>query len=170
MNEQEADDIERRLKEALISFTLEARQLDYKSDGLWTYKIKERLGDIGCNEFNSKICTSGFRDYFDNEWLFDLVWYLENEDGILIEIPLVVESEWHLDWRCIKYDFEKLLQSNATHRLMICQAHPSRKSFILEGFKSLIQSYRLNHTGDRYMIAVLDTEEEIFDFVLLKKE
>lgn len=166
---QQFDATEKRIMEALIAFENEATELRYKGNTQWTYKIKEKLGNLGCDEFRCTTCTSGFKDYFEIEWLFDLVWYLEDEERRLISIPLVVESEWLQDWKHIKYDFEKLLQSNAQHRLMICQAYSMTKEVLLDKFKSLIQTYQLNRKNDRYMFAILDREEH-FHFELMMKE
>src|SRR4051794_25171184 len=74
-----------------------------QGDDSWTRKFKERLAELG-ESLGCKICTSGFKDIYNNEWLFDMVWYKENEKQQLVDVPLVVESEWRKSLKHIKFD------------------------------------------------------------------
>ena len=77
------------------------------------------------------------RKFKNREWLYDLHWYLDHKKhryqrkrfGYQPErLPLVVECEWSKkrkgdgedSYGGIKYDFQKLLVTNAKLRLMIC--------------------------------------------------
>jgi len=75
-------------------FLVEADEKKYLGDRIWTTRLKERIGDLGQREFGYCVATAGFRDKFEIEWLYDVVWYVADEKGRLIKIPLIVESEW----------------------------------------------------------------------------
>jgi hypothetical protein len=165
--------IEVDIQEALKRVTNRARKDNITSDTIWTKLVKEELGDLG-DELGNKVCTSGFRDCYNAEWLYDLVWYIEEEEGEqknwkLIDVPLVVESEWSRNFLHIKYDFEKLLVANAQHRLFICYLWKIERDKFLNYFADAIKKYRLGHSGDRYMIAILEVETKEFVFELLIK-
>jgi hypothetical protein len=94
--------------------------------------------------------VSDFKKFANTEWLYDLHWYLEEGDlkGKLLEknnrnekvhfhyclnaIPLVMECEFNneknkkrdeppIQYTQVRYDFQKLLISNAELRLMVFQ-------------------------------------------------
>lgn len=146
----------------------EAHQHRLKGGSSWTDIIKDKLARSG-EQLGYKICTSSFKDVYNSEWLFDMVWYEENAEKRLISVPLVVESEWGKREDQIKFDFEKLLLANAKHRLMICQVTDSRKQSLEAYFKKAISDYQLNRKGDRYLIAMLSIEQEEFEFVVFEK-
>lgn len=137
-------------------------------DNNWTRCFKERLADLG-RKYQNDICTSGFADLYNNEWLFDMVWYKLNDKKYMTEVSLVVESEWgsHIDQ--IKFDFEKLLTANSTHKLMICQSHPSNYDGLIAYFEEAINCYQMNKIGERYLVAVLDKKEEEFYYEVFEK-
>lgn len=79
------------------------------------------------NKHKDKI---GHPKFVNREWLYDLLWYKEDNDGRYspLDFPLIVESEWKKRRRedkkgdrhsGIKYDFQKLLLSNTGLRLMV---------------------------------------------------
>src|ERR1700754_3114085 len=119
------DNIELAIQSALINYSKLAAQQNFTSNKDWTYFLKESLANLG-KQNNYRVCTSGFKDVFDCEWLYDMVWYEEVGEGTnkrLIDVPLVVECEWNPYPEPIRYDFEKLLVANASHKLMICYVH-----------------------------------------------
>src|SRR6266481_9092664 len=61
-------------------------------DRVWTVAIKRSLIALGKKKGYS-VCTSGFPDDCEREWLFDLVWYRNEPPEHLREIGLVLESE-----------------------------------------------------------------------------
>ena len=121
------------------------------------------------HELGFKTSIGGFPEQFEPEWLFDVVWYIENSNGQLLNVPLVVESEWDKKYGGIKYDFEKLLLANAERRLMICQAKESYQINLIENLLNAVNVYKHN-TGNRYLIAILncDTDDK-FTFHLIVK-
>lgn len=135
-------------------------------DDAWTRLIKERLGELG-EQLGHKVCSSGFKDWFDPEWLLDLVWYNEDAEGLLIDVPLAVESEWNEAPHQIKLDFEKLLAIRACNRLMICTNRPKHHERNLGYFRKAVVAYRHRQPGDRYLIALYNPNTETFTFELI---
>lgn len=138
----------------------------------WTQGLKKVLGGLG-EEKGYVVCASGFKSWLEAEWLYDMTWYKEEgkgEEARLIEVPLVVESEWNLDFKHIKYDFEKLLVANAIHRLMICQAKKDRFDFLWKYFEDAVAKYPHLKKDDRFLIAILDHEEEVFSCKVMLKQ
>lgn len=82
---------------------------------------------VYCNGLEKTICQSMGGVYKNAEWLYDLIWYTESADYLLITCPLVMECEWsnkrkearRIPYSGIKYDFQKLVIANADLRLMI---------------------------------------------------
>lgn len=119
------------------------------------------------------VCVKNQSGEFNAEWLYDMVWYEETEEGDdrrLVDVPLVLESEWMKSTGQIRYDFEKLLVANARHRVLICQAAPINRNSVLSYLRDAVKQYRLGRAGDRFLIALLDSVEEEFEFHLIIKE
>ena len=150
-NDEAFDEIELKIMSCLNGLVTEADEKNYKGDSVWTTRIKEILTDLGHSE-GFEVCP----DSCSGAWLFDLSWYEENSNERLISIPLVVESEWNRGLRHIRYDFEKLLSSNAERRLMICQAKTNMIEPLFQYFEDAISDYNRSKVGDRYLIAILD--------------
>lgn len=165
----EFDPIEGAIKTALEEYSHQAIRDNYKKDSKWTEMLVAKLGRLGvANQF--KVCASGFRGEFEKEWLYDIVWYnVEGHDEWLSRIPLVVECEWNKEPEEIKYDFEKLLVSNAEHRLMICYVHEANRKRIWDCFQNCIRNYLHLVKGDRFMVAMMDYNSYRFDFRLFTK-
>lgn len=162
------DEIEADLIKILNDFLKEADKENHTGNVIWTKRIKEEIGRLGHQkeyEVAAGKCDIGF-----SEWLFDLVWYQEDEEGRLIRVPLIVESEWSMVYRDIKYDFEKLLVGNAERRLMICQAPSERIEELFSKLKEAIIAFKENY-GDRFLIAIYDCQtEDRFHYRTFTKE
>ena len=152
------DEIEKRIIKELNNFFIEVEEKKYLGNKVWTNRLKEIIGDLG-TELKYKVCIGGFRDKFEREWLYDVVWYEEDIEKRLIRIPLIVESEWEKNYSGIKYDFEKLLVGNAERRLMICQSKTNGIENLFIKFKEAIIAFEENY-GDRFMIAIFDSQTE----------
>ena len=142
------------------SFLIEVSTYNYSGDKKWTYFLKQKIAQLGLRK-GYKVAVGGFADDFEKEWLYDLVWYREDLQGCLMNIPLIMESEWRKNYSEIKFDFEKLLLGNAEMRLMICQSKEKDISNLISKFKNAIDIFNQNK-GNRFFFAVLnsDTEEE----------
>lgn len=155
------------IEEQIIdSLKIIEQQLILERRGPNTEEIFEILGDLG--QSNYDVASGKFKDKFDNQWLFDLIWYDNDESGHLISIPLIVESELKLDLINHKVDFEKLLVSNADNRLFICQAYTDDIKSRFKYFQEGIDLYKLNKEGDNYLIVIFDyyTHELVYKKLL----
>lgn len=101
-----------------------------------TRLIKTELAKLG-HSLDYKVYANGLKKddllqinvpFVNREWLFDVHWYTEGiEPYSILTLPLVAECEWNprlrgdgkTSYSGIKYDFQKLVVSNAELRLMI---------------------------------------------------
>lgn len=163
--------IEEKIKQELESFINNTKVNKMIGNKAWTNNIKQTLAKLGKDEGYS-VCCSGFKDIYEAEWMWDLVWYIEEgtgQEARLIDVPLVAECEWNRSFTHIKYDFEKLLASNATLRLMICDTNEKNREFLFSYFKEAVNKYKLGKINDRYLIVFLDTHEELFSYEIITK-
>jgi hypothetical protein len=126
----------------------------------------QAVGHLGY-ESGYHVCAAGLKEEFDPAWLYDLIWYEQDENEFLLNVTLAVESEWGENFKHIKYDFEKLLAAKATHHLMVFQTRNFHKEERLQYFRDAVLIYRHRQPGDRYLIALLDTVDETFHFELI---
>ena len=154
----EFNQIEKKLINVINNFLKDADEQNLIGNRVWTNGLKVRIGELGIKE-GFEVATGGFRDVFEREWLYDIVWYLTDDQKRLVRIPLIVESEWDINYQGIKYDFEKLLVGNAEHRLMICQSKFENVEGLFAKFKEAINVFEENY-GDRFLIAILDSQTE----------
>ncbi|WP_455088434.1 hypothetical protein [Porphyromonas endodontalis] len=96
---------------------------DEKGYKVYSHSLSENFMKEHKNE-------KGEPKFVNREWLYDLLWYTEdnNEGYCPIDFPLIVESEWGKrrkedkngdPYSGIKYDFQKLLLSNTGLKLMV---------------------------------------------------
>lgn len=147
------DEFEKKIIKTLEAFLLEATNEKLLGDRVWTKSLTEKIGDLGI-ELGYKVAARGFQEKYERDWLYDIVWYIEDEEKRLQRVPLIVESEWVKSG--IKYDFEKLLVGKAERRLMICQARKKDIDDLFEKLKNAVNAFQGN-TGDRFLIAILDS-------------
>ena len=154
------NELERQLIKVLDEFLVDREILNYPNDKEWTRQIKMRIGKLG-EDLSNKVAIGGFGDDFEREWLYDIVWYREDDQSRLLGLHLIVESEWDKNYKGIKYDFEKLLVGKADLRMMICQARESEIEVLLKKFVEAINTH-LGIPGERYFFAILnyDTEDQ----------
>jgi hypothetical protein len=141
-------------------------------NGNWTETIKKLLGNLG-ERLGCKVCASTWDKKYNAEWLYDLVWYRENNDGNLVEVPLVVECEWGTDTKKdIKFDFEKLLLAKADIKLMICSNNDIKSKEYLAYFREALDVCPLINNNELFLIAILKLngiDAEGFEFYELYK-
>lgn len=135
----------------------------------WTKDIKEILIQLGKGR-KYKVCTGSCESADSGEWLYDLMWYQEDTQSRITDIPLIVESEWDRRFDWIKADFKKLIQGKAAHRLMICQAYQESIPTISKILIEQIESFKYSSTGDRFLIALYNSCKHEFEFILYIKQ
>jgi len=100
------------------------------------------------------------------EWLYDICWYESSrgEGGNLIRLALVAECEWSPDPE-MDGDFQKLIQARADLRVWIFQAssHQAVKQYFA-ACKQQVCDFEGTLTGDRYLLAGLDSANQQFLF------
>lgn len=109
--------------------------------------------------WNCNVATGGFPKYFEKEWLFDMTWYKENEKGQLIELVMVLESEWDTSFVGIKYDFEKLLICKCPLKVMVCQWPKADIQNLFDKIESSINAFG-SSTDETYLLVVLDSSTD----------
>lgn len=158
------DPIEKEIVDALEKFVPVAINNRY-SDADWTKAAKAIHGALGHKR--------GYRTYFKdgpgrpfsqiqrdigqmlggvqvpgviNEWLYDILWWEQDQNGYVTDISLVVESEWG-SVKDVKDDFQRLLLSRSKYRVMIFQCGRN----IIEWCKNQVKKFKYTQTGDRYL-------------------
>ena len=176
------DPIEQAIKDALTCcFPKIALAYNYgDSNAAWTNAVKAIFGALG--QQNNCYVWSHFRkggnyssdeikqhvqqalglpvpDY-RTEWLNDIVWWQQDQDADVINIPLVVESEWGTNANNVKDDFQKLLLARSKYRVMIFECNPK----VIDWFKIQISKYQCTQLGDRYLFCAWRANYNRFDF------
>ena len=127
----------------------------------WTKAILLAIGTLG-QKLGYAVC--GLREHFQSAWLFDLSWYsASSPDGKLLDVPLVLESEWDKSYKFIRFDFEKLLIAKSKFKVMIFQASGQT---IIDYFKELeqgIRTYQGGSLGEIYLLACFNEEKWEFE-------
>lgn len=126
-----------------------------------TQDIKRRVGQIGINQGYS-VSSSLSDKTHDAEWLYDLVWYKNNDQGLLKEVGLVLESELsdRSEWG-IRTDFEKLLLAAAPLRIFIGMnagnmKFPANLYQLQHQLNNYVQAYTGLSSGERVLTILWD--------------
>jgi hypothetical protein len=104
--------------------------------------------------------------------LYDMVWYtpkdlsyLSRKNIIFDKIHMVLECEWKKDMDEIMYDFQKLVQARADHRVMIFESYETDKTITIDNLIHYVESSPHSVKGDRYLIAAWRDKNWKFDFI-----
>ncbi|MGD0958870.1 MAG: hypothetical protein ABSB19_03595 [Methylomonas sp.] len=128
----------------------------------WTNQLKEDIGNLGVS-LGWNVCTSGFKGRFENEWLYDLIWYRNDHDNKhLAEVYLVLESEWGSP-HDVKYDFEKLLLAKATFKIMVFDAYDRHIEGVFGLLEENIRIFQKHATDETYIFAGYNANTKAFD-------
>ena len=164
--------------EKLLWTTLEKIRDEYElipkeqKNNTWiTGKIKEYFGDLDCG-----IACDVASSIHGGGWMYDLVWYCNNENWYLEKTVLILESELSdRSTKGLKYDFEKLLLSNADLRLMICFGagnynYPKNVNDLIALFEESIKVYKNIAIGSRTLVLIWEDFEtgDIYPHLIIK--
>lgn len=99
------------------------------------------------------------------EWLYDLVWRRLDANRNLIGVPLAVEIEVSdSSLGGIRYDFNKLLQAQAGHKLMVFQVKTEGEvEAIFDRLEESIEVYP-HPAPCRYLLCGWNTQQNAFSF------
>ena len=138
----------------------------------WTKAINIILSEVAKDNDKKHFVASKLKSSENPEWLYDLVWYDNNQYG-LNNVLLIMESEWknpfgNEDYAYdIQYDFEKLILGRSKYRLMIFEGDNSAENVSNLGLlKLVVANCQLSMPSDRYMFAAWDVEKQEFYFDL----
>jgi hypothetical protein len=137
------------------------RAKNTKGDGAWTVQLKDDIGTLG-EKHGWAVCAGGFKDRFDGGWLYDLVWYRNNEKGHLVEVYLVLESEWGNNTH-IKYDFEKLHLAKSALKVMVFQTRSWKIEKLFEFLVEGIRAWPKQSTDETYLLIAYNIDTGNFD-------
>lgn len=98
-----------------------------------------------------------------NEWLYDIVWWGQDDLGYAEDIPLVAESEWKMSISAIQHDFQKLLLAKSKYRILIFQGNHKA---IFEWLEMQIRRLQLTQAEDRYLFCVWQGSKLGFEYKL----
>jgi hypothetical protein len=111
------------------------------------------LGELGVAS-GFYVCGKGCKRFGKDGqggWLYDLVWLKQAKDGLIEDIPLILESELQgADDKNVNEDFMKLLIGRARHRVMIFR-HIGGAERRFESFTDQVKLCTLTAPGDRYL-------------------
>ena len=152
-----------------------------------TKNIKKQLINLG-HKLGYKVYANGLSEeevklighkFVNREWLYDIHWYTESGIYEPITLPLACESEWGYEkknditnkYSSVKYDYQKLLTTNADLKLMIFRV---RKVEDLEElgnyFNKTIQSYKNLVKDSKFLfIAFYDRQKKFYYTEINKK-
>ncbi len=138
-------------------------QANTANDTIWTIKIKKAIAELA-TPFDYEVRSTVEGTSYGSEWLYDLT-FLEKDNDRIIEIPLILESEWSPKYENIAYDFDKLLQSKAKIKVMVFQQKNVQS--VKEVFKKLkysITSYSKSCSAEVYILCGLNWQSTEFSF------
>jgi len=151
------DEIEAKICKAIRSVPIDS----LRGDGAWTKAIFKAIADLG-TKMGYQICSSRSDGEYDSGWLYDLIWYENDEKGQLKSLPLILESEWNRNYAGIKYDFEKLLIARAKYKIMIFQAKGKKLPLFFEQMQSAIEAFHMASEDESYLLVCFDEDSWAF--------
>ena len=147
---QSYDEVETEIVAALNKMVSSADWRSW-STGRWTREIKDQIGPIG-EKRKWSVWAEKCRYSGNGEWLFDMTWLHYSKDNRLLEVPLVLESEWAPG--DINDDFQKMLLARAHHRVMIFDRKTRDEAMeIVHDLVAQVEAFRGTQSNDRYLFA-----------------
>jgi len=115
----------------------------------WTGLILQRLCEVSKDPALGGLLCCPDKEDLNPAWLYDMTWY--RMDGeCLSETPLVLESEWDVRMKSVRYDLEKLLVARADVKVMIVDACCGEIERVMA---DEIKAYSHHSAEERYLIA-----------------
>jgi hypothetical protein len=154
------DYFENVVEDTLINVSSNLVNKGVKTDKPWTKAIQLALTSVAYDQFDLCVYTNkNERDQNINAWLYDLVMY-EADDEYCKEIRtinLIMECEWNKSFEEIKYDFYKLIQGRAAHRLLIFQSDNVDNT--LNELEKIINFSTIAQKDDRFLLCGWDNND-----------
>jgi hypothetical protein len=154
-----ADQIEREIRGVLDSF---GNDFWNEKWGERTLRVKNEIGSIGNGKYSIYASACDFSR--NGEWLFDMTWLVLDNDGFILDVPLILESEW-LPSDEIGNDFQKLMVGRAGLRVMIFSVPGGQKATTeFENLRKAVGLFSAGQPSDRYLLAASCEEFGAFEY------
>jgi hypothetical protein len=152
-----------------------------------TQTVKTELAILGhklgfkvyANHLSAANLTKIGNHFNPTEWMYDVHWYTEHDHYSTTSLELAVESEWESrrkddksnDFHSgVKYDFQKLLITNANLRLMIFKVSKEEElETLYTYFKAAIKGYTSLIEGDTFLFIAFHNKSKSFYYTELRK-
>lgn len=124
---------------------------------VWTEAVKKHVALVG-KLHRYYVCSSAPSEFVNcGEWLYDLTWlkYMDdhNRSSPLASVELALESEWGKPLDVLE-DFQKLVQSRATTRVMVFQARNDEQwESICRDLIAQTKDFARSEPGDTYLLS-----------------
>jgi hypothetical protein len=112
----------------------------------YTREVKKAVGAVG-EKLGFAVCSTEH----NCEWVYDLCWREFDEDGLVLNVPLAMECEWHRGYSELLDDFQKLLVARADHRVFLCEQESGDWADCVAQLIKQICCYGGTKNGDRYL-------------------
>jgi len=132
-------------------------------NGDWTKQIKMQLRSIG-EQHKFLVMPNDS----EGQWLFDLIWFINDNSGHLRELTLALESEWGKDIWNIQEDFEKLLIAKAHIKVMLFQDNGNNLSEIWQYLATAIKVFEMCSPGEIYILAAFKEEQHEYEIKVVR--
>ena len=136
----------------------------------WTTEITQKIAELG-KSYGYEVAAPSIPNKDYDGWLFDLCWmkYLYTKAGrkVLIEVPLILESEWEKSdrHRPVVADFEKLLVGNSKYKVMIFQANNiSDAKKVMDELKQAKKYYIIKQDDSLYLLSCFLQDDSYREF------
>jgi hypothetical protein len=121
-----------------------------------TPAIKKAFADLG-TRLKFRVAGAGCAGA-DPEWKYDLVWFLEDNEGYTVRVPLILESELTPKGR-VDIDFVKLVDGRAEVRVWVsCAANPGKAREHIDACKEQILRFPGSLPDDVYVFIIFEWE------------
>ena len=124
----------------------------------WTEAIKDTARKIGIREHYE---VAPDPQKYNQQWLYDLVWYKESEIGTT-SVPLVLESEWSMDFYQVRIDFEKLLVAKSQLKIMIFQQHVAEMTDWFQKLTKCVEAFSPIMDDEIYLLLCYNLTSDRF--------
>ena len=119
----------------------------------WTHDCLSAIAQLGF-DIGYGACPDASN--MKGEWLYDLIWYMEEESEWpkrMTDVVLVLESEWSSNLCDIRYDFQKLVQAKSRLKMLISR---DLSNTGLDELKRDIESFIGKDESEIYIFAMYE--------------
>jgi len=141
------------------------------SNTVWTRQVVRDFKQLGY-KWGYWVCPDP--NQMTGAWLYDVSWYRTNGYGhaegyqVLVEVSLVLESEWSRHWADIRYDFEKLLQAKAGIKVMVFEQCDETVEVISEKLVASIRAFGRHDPDECYVLAGFNHDPRGFEVRIIR--